>query len=60
MKLEANTANVGESNISPPSFHVIIVLPACVPLNVMKGLSAGITIFSLLSIKERFIDEAST
>jgi hypothetical protein len=35
----------------PPSFHVIIVSEGCVPLNVMKGLSAGTTIFSLLKHK---------
>jgi hypothetical protein len=35
----------------PPSFHVIIVFEGCVPLNVMKGLSAGTTIFSLLKHK---------
>lgn len=48
-KSEANMESVGDSNISPPSPHVIMVVEACVPLNVMKGLSAGTTIFSLLN-----------
>lgn len=46
-KSEANTDNVGESNIEPPSFHVIIVFEFSVPLKVIKGLSLGTTIFSL-------------
>lgn len=48
MKSEAITDTVGESNMSPPSFHVIMVLLASVPLKVMKGLSAGTAIFSLI------------
>jgi hypothetical protein len=50
-KSEASTVSVGDSIMFPPSFHVIIVSEGCVPLNVMKGLSAGTTIFSLLKHK---------
>lgn len=39
----------GDSVISPPSLDVIMVLEASVPLNVMNGLSAGTTIFSLIN-----------
>lgn len=46
-KSEASTVNVEDSKISPPSSHVIMLVEGAVPLIVMKGLSAGTTIFSL-------------